>query len=254
MRGCRSGVIGTSSWWSEQSARRKARAPPPARPTPSPISAASRRPVSRSWCGPISTRSTPPPGSTSSRARLCSPPPILAAAISCCRCSTCGPMSSPSRASGPTAAARQVSRSCRRAGAANCRVVSSASTRPRRRLDHRPYPDQRRAGLPRGAPGAGWLQAHAPRRLGQGAAPTGTEDRSRRRHQDPAAVAREQDGGRRLFQIWRRADESEPAARHRLVDRRAHEADRDRAGQELRRGHGQRGRSRARCRGWPRAI
>ena len=101
-------------------------------------------------------------------------------------------------------------------------------------VDHRAHPDQRRQGLSGRAQDPGRLPDHGARRLGQGTVQGRAEDRPERRHEDATAAAGQRHVGHRVLQARRGADEAEPAAHHRLVDHRSHEADRARARQELR--------------------
>ena len=70
-----------------------------------------------------------------------------------------------------------------------------------------------------------------------------SHDRPDRRHEDAAEGAGRYDAGRQVFRLCRRASEAASAAHHRPADHRAHEADRSRAGQELRLRQGRSGRA-----------
>ena len=71
-------------------------------------------------------------------------------------------------------------------------------------------------------------------RMGQAAKAGEGEDRPEHRHEDTAEDSGRYHGGRQVLRLCGRASQAAAAAPHRPADHRANEADRHRAGQELR--------------------
>ena len=89
------------------------------------------------------------------------------------------------------------------------------------RLDHRSHQDGRSKGLRRGSQDPGGLQGHAAIALGQGSRAGSGQDRSDRRHEDPAEDAGRRDVGRQVFRLRSRTPEAASAAHHGSADHRA---------------------------------
>ena len=191
------------------------------------------------------------PGSISPRSRWSSRSPTRAGATTCCRCSTCGPTCS-RRPAGARPAPRRGNFADRAAGLERRRLPAGRHADRRADalcLDHRPHQDRRAAGLRRGPQDPGGLQDHAA--VATGARPpsrsTATIDPTVDM-KTPPKIAGRHHAGRQVLRLCGRADEAAPAARHRRADPRADEADRHRAGQELRLRQGSTRRSRRRSR------
>ena len=119
-----------------------------------------RMPTRRTWCDPILIRSTRSHGSMFHANRSCFRCPTPTAAITCCRCSTCGPMCSPWLAAARSARAPAIA-----LVAPDWRRTLPQGRKGRRAhadvLDRRAYADQRSSRLRQRAQRAGWLPAGA---------------------------------------------------------------------------------------------